>query len=549
MKASILIRTYDGDAEWLDICLRSLSRFCNGFTETVVVTDGTNDSRIAPICASNKAILKTDPESASIKNGYIAQQYTKLRSDLFVSNDSDFVLHVDSDSIATNDHTPESLLLDGKPEIVRSPYSDVGAAIKWKSATEAALGIRVDDEFMRRIPFFYPKRIYKQVRDRIEKIHPEGLLSYLASCEDFSEYNVIGAYADRFCRDEFSWSDTSGPHRMMPHRHFWSHGDISRARLIADAIIASPEGLSETPVIAMAVCGKDSMAFYWWALWAHALGGMEKVKFHLSVSDKIMDKVRVKNAIDILRATFSSVTVYDFQDKRHQYPQAANEMFEFTMVRACLDAAPIMWMEADCIPMRRGWFEEATREYLSGGERYYGPFIYDHMNGTGIYPPEWEFISPVEGCPPGVPFDVFTGPSISPRMTRSRLWTHNGNRPEFSTVEEADSIIPKEIAIYHPSKDGSLIRVLNKRAGLISEELLRFPSSFYLLKGDEPGTRKLLRDRTIKSVTFWVGGGRWHAFRIESGAQQLALMKSSIPGSLTEISEEDFNVYSKKAGG
>ena len=535
-KTCILIRSYDGDLPWLKICLRSISKFCDGFLGPVVVTDGVTGKAVAKYCAEIGVSHVEDRESSGIKEGYVAQQYTKLRSDLFVPAGTEFVCHIDSDSFVTNHHTPDRLLSGGKPSIVYDDYANVGAAIAWKGATEKAIGAPVGYEFMRRVPFVYPTWIYKEVRNHIESRCRTTLIDFCRS-NKISEYNLIGAYAFLFKRDAFDFRKVSEPHPFLPHRHLWSHGDLDRGSKIVESIIKN-DGMESSLRIAMSVCNKDVFALKLWANWVLALGGLENTRLHLSVSDKIMSRQSASEAVETLRRAFGRVFVYSFPDAGHGYPQAANEMFDFTMKQAALDCGPIAWMEPDCIPVKRGWLKDIQDEYDARGERFCGPIMNDHMNGTGIYPVEWEFLAPLRGCPAGVPFDVFMGPCVKPRSHDSPLWQHDGRRPTISSLGDYERARREGISIYHPSKDGAVIHAINEAEHLISESIFDVEPIYVIIKNPKSTSR------TIPGSAAWIRLGTstwWCATKLSTLKEQANMLALRLPWS--EISKRDYESY------
>lgn len=49
---------------------------------------------------------------------------------------------------------------------------------------------------------------------------------------------------------------------------------------------------------------------------------------------------------------------------------------------------PWLWLEADAVPMGKGWLDSLQEAYRSCGKAFAGPIVptLGHMNGTGIYP-------------------------------------------------------------------------------------------------------------------------------------------------------------------
>jgi hypothetical protein len=160
------------------------------------------------------------------------------------------------------------------------------------------------------------------------------------------------------------------------------------------------------------------------------------------------------------------------------YPRAACHLFlgAMTYAEQAFPGAPILWIEADCVPMRPGWFQAIEAEYHACGklfmgviERQYGA---PHMAGCGVYPPMWRTLAPkleqvLEapdipqfGPGKGQAFDTFASDQIVPQAAESRfiqqVW-----RPQLPIrADWASAYIRPETALFHQCKDGSLIAVL-----------------------------------------------------------------------------------------
>lgn len=222
MKTSIITVTYDKDLEFLKYNLKSIKKFCKGYHENIVIIyDYKND------CSETQKYLDSigqkyfiNKESKHIDRGYIRQQYLKLNSDKYVSEDTDYICHIDSDSLFKKEHTPDVYFRNGKPILVKVLYEKLFPYVKnelggnpgpfkvWQDTTSAIMGLDVKYEFMFRMPLVYPKSLFKKTREYIQTRNGEkDLVDILKDIKMMSEYNVLGAYAYEFMRDEFFWID------------------------------------------------------------------------------------------------------------------------------------------------------------------------------------------------------------------------------------------------------------------------------------------------------------------------------------------------------
>lgn len=173
-----------------------------------------------------------------------------------------------------------------------------------------------------------------------------------------------------------------------------------------------------------------------------------------------------------------------FALKDESHPIGPNWMFETTIKHLSRTNAttPFLWLEPDCVPMRKGWLQEIEAEYdealkrkhsiltniVTLGDPKYPAAI---PNGIAVYPPyAWKIYSGLQ-TNRKIAWDVqfadrtfqLTHPStrILSRMNHKLAPTFVHKRTPQSpknTMTLAD--IPPSVALFHPSKDGTLIDLL-----------------------------------------------------------------------------------------
>ena len=219
MTHSIFIKTWKNDLPWLRYCLESIDRFGSGFDEIVVVAD---ESCRGLMDSVNTESVKIH-YAKDWQNGKIQQQAVKLRADTFVT--SSHILYVDSDVIFFESFTPETFMKDGKPILMKTLYSTLGDAVPWRSPTERTLGWSVDWEYMRRLPSLYRTETLTAIANMFPKLQSE--LKAMGKRNDFSEFNVIGAFAAKMHPEKYFICDTEvwEPHQVA--QQFWSWGGIT----------------------------------------------------------------------------------------------------------------------------------------------------------------------------------------------------------------------------------------------------------------------------------------------------------------------------------
>lgn len=232
----IFIRSYRGDIEWLHWCLKSIAKFSSGFEgiRVVVPTYHVPLFRMENIPCEQCPVYPDD---------YLGQQITKLYADTYLPSDC-MVTFVDSDCFFIQPFTPESLMVDGKPRMLMTPYSVLGNTVPWKQITERAIGGEITYEFMRRLPIMIRSTDLAGFRDWFRDLHQGvNVEQYVREqpYRAFSEFNAIGAWLHACRSDAYHWQDTeSQPLPPLLLRQGWSHGGLTvQAKAEMEALLAS----------------------------------------------------------------------------------------------------------------------------------------------------------------------------------------------------------------------------------------------------------------------------------------------------------------------
>lgn len=236
----IVVRSYYRDLEWLDYCLRSITRFAIGFRSVIVAIPR------GSLGAFERRSLMPDRlvVCADYRDDYLGQQVTKLHADELT--DADFIAHVDSDVVFTRATGPTDLMDGRRPQVLMTPYSIHPRSgpwrIPWQAVTERFVERPVLHNFMQMMPLTYPRWLYQELRDFAWKTHGCSLADYVLSQQArcFSEFNALGAFAHHFYPETMSWIDTSRD--VLPAqrtRTFWSWGGITHdVRRQLDTIVS-----------------------------------------------------------------------------------------------------------------------------------------------------------------------------------------------------------------------------------------------------------------------------------------------------------------------
>lgn len=249
MKHQIIISSYAKDFPFLGPCLRSLKKFATEFLPTVV--------SVAPHDweGAQKVIDRNDPtarlvihcDERGIARGNLRAQISMMSADKFTP-DADYFWFVGSDCLLFDHLVPGTFFCEGRPVMLVNTYEHLfkfvprACLTPWQDGVEAALGIRPDFEFMRRLPLMYPRELLKMTREAIAERHGCTFEDYVyertfrtnrgerSDASNFSESNVLGAYAYHYQHDMFTWvniDDQIDPTREANKLiQFWSHGGL-----------------------------------------------------------------------------------------------------------------------------------------------------------------------------------------------------------------------------------------------------------------------------------------------------------------------------------
>ena len=224
MTTDIFIRTYSKDIQWLHYALQSIHKFCTGFNEIIICIPVSQKHLLDGLTAER---VVTCPD---YNNDYLGQQVSKMLAYKYCS--SDYIMYTDSDCIFTKPTKPEDFFIGDVPFILKTPYEKVGDAICWKEPTEAAMkgkawhGRDVKFEFMRRLPLLYKRSTIENIDT---KLFDGRINEYIMTKERFSEFNLIGAYADYYENGNYAFLNTDEVKLPDTHlKQFFSHDGVEK---------------------------------------------------------------------------------------------------------------------------------------------------------------------------------------------------------------------------------------------------------------------------------------------------------------------------------
>lgn len=169
------------------------------------------------------------------------------------------------------------------------------------------------------------------------------------------------------------------------------------------------------------------------------------------------------------------------------WPRGANWMFE-TAIRHIEEnqLGPFLWLEPDCVPMREGWLRDIENAYFKCGKTFFGHVIVTNgekglpprmLSGVAVYPGfSASLLLKHTAGSKKVAWDVKMAGDVVPKTLATNLiwnlWGEEQALPPHFVEALAPGMprnyvplsrIPRQTALYHRCKDGSLIELLRAK--------------------------------------------------------------------------------------
>lgn len=235
----ILIVTYHKDFPWLKYCIRSIEKFCTGFSGITIAIPSSDVYEYQKQMGKQKVKIHLYDE---VKNKGMVQHMERICcADMIRPKDS-FVLHVDADCVFLEPVTPAEYIVNEKPVYVVRSYESLidknsgktSDCLQWKAVAEKNIGEPIEIYSMCRHPTCFPKEFYPAFRKHIETVQCKPFREYVLEQKNtfpqtFAEFPAMGGWAWNHMRDKFHWirCDLEGaPKDKM--KAFWSHAGIDQ---------------------------------------------------------------------------------------------------------------------------------------------------------------------------------------------------------------------------------------------------------------------------------------------------------------------------------
>lgn len=222
MTIDIFYKSYSKDFKLLHYSLKSIAKFITGYNNIILLIPEKDKHEFDTRDLPERTLIHYVNEYG---NGYLFQQLCKMYAHKY--SQADYILYADSDCIFDRPTDLQTLIYDGKPEILYTDYSKVGDAICWQAPTERFIGEAQQFEFMRRLPLIY----HRTTLESIDGLY-HNLEQIIMNADRFSEFNAMGAYAYKHEDYKYKFTNTDNWTYTDPISiQLWSHAKKNGSQL------------------------------------------------------------------------------------------------------------------------------------------------------------------------------------------------------------------------------------------------------------------------------------------------------------------------------
>lgn len=239
MITDLFIVTYSKDFPYLRHCLRSIGKFCTGFSALRVLVPYSDVVGVMQMFETSGIPFRAAVEGYFEEPGRGMVQHMRniIHADDYTM--ADVIAHLDADCIFTAPVTPESLMTEGKPILRYEPFETINqrhpGVRMWQECTTACLPFPVKYETMRCHPGVFLKSTYPLTRELMKEATGKPASEYIMAQRNsfpqtFCEFVTLGNVALVKQRDLYYPVKQEG-NRPVPDNNlqqFWGHGDIGQ---------------------------------------------------------------------------------------------------------------------------------------------------------------------------------------------------------------------------------------------------------------------------------------------------------------------------------
>lgn len=171
---------------------------------------------------------------------------------------------------------------------------------------------------------------------------------------------------------------------------------------------------------------------------------------------------------------WGKLTEQVFDDPFRRWPISTTNAFSAVSryVEHTDKTQPFLWLEPDCVPIKRSWLDALEKEYRNTKKVFVGAMVPgiggtpDHLSGVAIWPGEMtKYAGQALMLDEDQPFDITACELIYRQAHFTDLIQHSWDRPAKNlSGEERMKQITSECVLFHGDKSGALIDFLRSSA-------------------------------------------------------------------------------------
>ncbi len=244
----ILIVNYARDFPYLEWCLRSIQKFARGFHRLLIIVPD-RDLTLLKEVLHRVPLFGFSDKNEPIKfleiqgidewpdKGMLHHMSVIMHADIY--SDSDFICHIDSDTIFTAPVTPDTFIKNGKPILQYERFESIGqrhpGVVEWQKVTQNCLPFAIHYETMRQHGETYSRATYAEARKLMQQKTGQSVDDYIRSGrnafpQEFCEFVTLGNVAIHCFPDKYHLVDNAlkeNPDKGdFPIGQFWSHSAL-----------------------------------------------------------------------------------------------------------------------------------------------------------------------------------------------------------------------------------------------------------------------------------------------------------------------------------
>ncbi len=296
-------------------------------------------------------------------------------------------------------------------------------------------------------------------------------------------------------------------------------------------------------------------------LWLQYIGGLGNYPLTLSVTKRAFATEEGQEVIALAQEYFGADVFVPHDENERGWPYSATHLFQRTLAHVNDD---FFWLEADCVPMHAGWFDELVEAFDESGSTFVGCKVVmpdgvdtpTHMTGCAFYSKNWASVCPNLADDYNYGFgawDVDFAGCMLTDFTHTDLIHHRWERINLKHRAQLSDVNPGTV-LYHQCKTGSLMNQIEpqffdwaltvlKEHSFIYTNMTRYFLTKNASKAVYAGGRQFL----FEPVSYFTPTSSfWGVFTATTERDAVDLEAAAQTGAISQLSEAEFTSFVEK---